>query len=127
MFGLFQLFGPSKPQRRLDAALRDTGLHPRLVPDAVKITIIRMIEQRDGRDGPTEATCAHAAELLTYLMHGPQVFAEDNGEAATRSAEGRITHAIAASEGPYAHIILLALHAALVAQEVIDTHGLEVD
>lgn len=127
MFGLFQLFGPSKPQRRLDAAVRELGLHPRLVPDAVKIAIIRMLEERDAHGGATEAACAEVAELLTYLMHGSEVFTEDNGAAATRSAEGRITAAIAAGAGPDARIILLALHAGLVTPEVIDAFGLEID
>ena len=127
MFGIFQLFGPSRQQRRLDAAVREMGLHPRLVPDAVKIAVIRMLEERDAHGGVTDATCAEVAELLAYLMHGDRVFAEDNGEPALQSAEDRIAAAIAVGEGLDTRIILLALHAGLVAPEVIDAFGLEID
>lgn len=127
MFGIFQLFGPSRPQQRLDTALRACGVHPRLVPDAVKIAIIRMLEQRERQGGATEAACAHVAGLLAYLMHGRQVFTEDNGSHAAGEAEDRIAGAIAAGDGPDARLIMLALHAGLVAPEVIETYGLDVD
>jgi len=123
MFGIFQLFGPSRQQQRLDAAVRAVGVHPRLVPGAVKIAIIRMLEERQA--GADEAACAHAAELLGYLMHGPKVYAEDNGEAATAAAEDRIESAIGAESGPDARLILLALHANIAAPEVVEAYGLE--
>ena len=31
MFGIFSLFGKSKPMAALEAALREAGLHPRLI------------------------------------------------------------------------------------------------
>ena len=37
MLGIFGLFGRSRDTQRLDRALRSAGVHPRLVPDAVKI------------------------------------------------------------------------------------------
>ena len=38
MLGLFGIFGRSTELRRLDGALRGSGLHPRAVPEAVKLT-----------------------------------------------------------------------------------------
>ncbi|WP_416898852.1 MAG: hypothetical protein ACMVY4_03725 [Minwuia sp.] len=127
MFGFLELFGPSRPQKRLDAALREAGVHPRLVPGAVKLTAIRQMEEKERQGGADEAACARAAALLAYLMHGREIFEGDNGAAAAAEAEDRIAGAVAAGDGPDARLILLALHAGIVAQEVVEAWGLEID
>ncbi len=43
MLGLFGIFGRSHKLRRLDQALRDVGLNPRLVPDAVMLTTLKLL------------------------------------------------------------------------------------
>ncbi|WP_281017553.1 MULTISPECIES: hypothetical protein [unclassified Minwuia] len=127
MLGILELFGASRPVQRLDRALRAVGVHPRLVPGAVKIATIRQLESRPRQGGADETACAHAAALLGYLMHGQQIFTEDNGALAAAGAEDRIMAAIGAGTGPDARLVLLALHAGIVAQEVIDDYRLEVD
>lgn len=127
MFGLFSLFGASAPQRRLDAALREVGVHPRLVPGAVKITVLRQIKASERDTGAHEAACADAAQLLGYLMHGAEVFAEDNGAWARSEAEDRVAAAIGAGDSADARLILLALHAGIVTPEVIEEYQLEAD
>lgn len=127
MFGFFELFGASRAQRKLDAAFRSVGVHPRLVPDAVKITINRQL-QPTARHGPIDdATCRHAAELVGYLMHGYEVFAQDNGVAAAGEAGERVEQAIRAGDSPDARMILLSMHAGIVAPEVVDEYGLSAD
>jgi hypothetical protein len=127
MFGIFELFGASRPQRRLDAALRAVGVHPRLVPDAVKLTVIRQLQGRERQGGADETACAHAAEMLGRLMHGRGAFIDDNGSQAARETEDRIAAAIGAGDGPDARLIMLALHAGLVAPEVVDEFELTID
>ncbi len=41
MLGFFGIFGRSHELRRLDQAVRAVGLHPVLVPEAVKLTTRR--------------------------------------------------------------------------------------
>lgn len=127
MLGLLELFGASRPVQRLDRALRAVGVHPRLVPGAVKIATIRQLESMQRQGGADEAACAHAAELLGYLMHGRSTFIEDNGAGAAAEVDDRIAAAVGAGTGPDARLILLALHAGIVVQEVIDDYRLEID
>ncbi|ANK82603.1 MAG: hypothetical protein TEF_18720 [Rhizobiales bacterium NRL2] len=127
MLGFLELFGASRPVQRLDGALRAVGVHPRLMPGAVKIAIIRQLETTGRKDGPDEAACAHAAELFGYLMHGPGVFADDNGASAAAAVEDRIAAAVGAGTGPDARLILLALHAGIIAPEVLERHQFEID
>jgi hypothetical protein len=124
MFGFFELFGASRAQRKVDAAFREVGVHPRLVPDAVKISIIRQLQSDSHPGAAGEAACA---EILGYLMHGSAVFAEDNGAYAMREVQGRIESAISAGDSPDARLVLLALHAGIVAPEVIDEYELGID
>lgn len=127
MLGFLELFGASRPVQRIDRALRAVGVHPRLMPGAVKLATIRQLETTRSKEGPDEAACAHAAELFGYLMHGPKVFAEDNGASAAAAVEERIAAAVGAGSGPDARLILLALHAGIVAPEVVEDYQLAVD
>lgn len=70
MFGFLGLFGRSREIQALDAALRAEGLHPRLVPDAVKLTALRLC--------PPDSLAGHAptAALLAHCMLGPEAHAQ---------------------------------------------------
>ncbi len=127
MFGFLELFGASRPQRRLDAAFRAVGVHPRLVPDAVKLAIIRQLQSRERQGGADEAACAASARLIGFLMHGRSVFAEDNRAEIVSEVEDRLAAAIGAGDGPDARIVLLALHAGIVAPAVVQAYELEID
>jgi hypothetical protein len=123
MLRLFGLFGKSAAMNALDDALRAAGLHPLLVPEAVKITLIRQF----GRNGaaPQDAGFAEAAALLAYCMLGRAGFVESNGTPAADRAEQRVEAAIAAGDSPDARLILLALHAGLVAPDMADRFDVE--
>ena len=44
--GLFGVFGRSGDLRQLDQALRSVDVHPRLVPEAVKLTVVNLLRTR---------------------------------------------------------------------------------
>jgi hypothetical protein len=48
VFSLFDLFGRSAAVKALDHALREAGLHPLLVPEAVKLTILQLQKKNEG-------------------------------------------------------------------------------
>lgn len=123
MFGLFSMFGRSSALTALDGALRDAGVHPLLVPEAVKLTITRM-HQRDGGARHPDTDHADAAALLAYCMLGRAPFVESNDDAAADRAEDRIEAAIVAGDSVDAKLILLALHSGVIAAEIADRFDL---
>lgn len=121
MFGLFSLFGRTTA---LDGALRAVGIHPLLVPEAVKITITRM-QKRNGEGRQAEAFYRDAAELLGYCMLGQEFFIESNSAFAADRVEERIESAIDAGNSVDAQLILLALHSGLMTDDVVLRFGLK--
>ena len=113
MLRLFSLFGRSADMNALDDALRSRGVHPILVPDAVKLTVIRL--HKRGGD-PILAS----ADLLAYCILGPATFAETHGPADTDAADQRLEAAIAAGDTLDAKLVLLTLHAGLLAPDIAD-------
>ena len=89
MFGLLNLFGRSAALKALDDALRHNGLHQLVVPEAVKITIVRLLkEEARAGTGPREAAYGEAAQLLAYCMLGrDQSIASNSIEAADEAEE----------------------------------------
>lgn len=118
MFGILSLFGRSAALIALDDALRASGVHPALVPEAVKITVVRL-HKRGAAGGRTPAL-RDVAALLAYCGLGREDFAERNGADAADRAERRLEAAIAAGDSFDAKLILLALHADVVAPEIAE-------
>jgi len=124
MLGLFGIFGRSQALRRLDQALRGVGLHPRLVPEAVKLTTLKLLGEAGARPEPgsTEA----AAELLGYCVLGAQGFTEHNDLGLTEAVEDRLIAALEAEDNLDARIVLLALYAGVIQPSVVERYDLEV-
>lgn len=121
MLRFFNLFGQSAALNALDDALRASGVHPILMPDAVKLTVTRLVRQDVGRTAMSlDASYGEAAELLGYCMLGHAAFVESNSASAADRAERRLETAIAAGDSRDAKLILLVLHAGLVAPEIAD-------
>ncbi len=57
MLGLFGIFGRSHELQRLDQALLGVGLNPRFVPEAVKLTTLKLLGEAGA--GPDPASCGH--------------------------------------------------------------------
>ncbi len=64
MFGFLGIFGRSYELKRLDQAVRAVGLHPLLVPDAVELTILKLLKEADRGASPAPRTYDAAAEML---------------------------------------------------------------
>ena len=124
--GFLGVFGRSEDLRSLDHALRAAGLHPALVPEAVKLTALSLLRDATG-EKPAEEDYREAASLLAYCALGSGIFAEANGELAAIAAGHRIEAALEAGDGLDASLILLALHAHIVHPGVRETYELEID
>lgn len=123
MLGLFGRFGRARDLRHLDEELRNAGLHPALVPDAVKLTVIRLLKTAYGDAGPH---IPHAAALVAYCVLGPDSYAETNGTDLTQAVERRLNEAVEAESGLDAEVVLLTLHAGITNPEVVEDFGLDV-
>ncbi len=122
MLGLFGIFGRSHELQRLDRALRSVGLHPRLVPEAVKLTTLKLLGEASASPDPRPYTAA--AELLGYCLLGAQGFTECNDPSLTEAVEVRLAAALEAGDNLDARIVLLTLHASVIQPSVVDRYGL---
>jgi len=126
MLGLFGTFGRSRAIRRLDDALLAAGVHPRALPDAVKLAILRLLGGTRG-DGPAAQDCVAAAELVGYCVLGAQGFLASAGLARTEAVEARIETALAAGDSADARLLLLTLHSGTIQASVVDRYDLAVE
>jgi len=123
---MFGLFGRSQEIQNLDAALRAAGVHPRTIPDAVKITTLKQLKEANGGARPDSRAIASAADLLGYCVLGPQAYAEKHDRDRVDAVEERLNAAIGNEVGPDARLILLMLHAGLTHRELIERHNLDI-
>ncbi|MEZ5904663.1 MAG: hypothetical protein R3C69_06015 [Geminicoccaceae bacterium] len=115
----FGRFGRAEGLRQLDTALRAVDLHPAVVPEAVKLTTLRQLQQAtDGKPQPLDF--AAAAELLAYrLITGPEAFTQATDATLKTAVESRIEAAIRAGDSLDAHRPSSLLHAGLTQPEVV--------
>lgn len=123
--GLFGIFGRSSDLRQLDQALRAVDVHPRLVPEAVKLTAVALL--KDHAIGPEPAPQAYraAAEILAYCMIGAEAFAGTNDLDLTHAVERRIELALESPASLDAQLVLLTLHAKVIQPSVV--HQFQLD
>ena len=120
------MFGRSGDLRQLDDALRKADLHPALVPEGVKLTIVNLMNDRWPDEPPADAYQS-AAQLCSYCVAGPDVFEQANGREPTLAVERRIEAALEAGDSFDAQIVLMTLHAKLINAEVVERYELRVD
>ena len=123
--GFLGYFGRSADLKQLDEALRAVDLHPRVVPEAVKLTVVNLLKDHAIGDEPAPQAYPAAAALLGYCMLGPELFGRANGEDALDRAERRVETVLDAGEGFDARIVLLAIHAKVIQPAVVERFGLE--
>jgi hypothetical protein len=121
--GFLGMFGRSGDLRQLDAALRGADLHPALVPEGVKLTIVNLMKDRWPEEPPGHAY-ADVARLFSYCIAGPEAFERSNGLQNRLDAERRIEAALETGETFDAQIVLMTLHAKLISAEVVERYGL---
>jgi hypothetical protein len=124
--GFFGRFGRSPALREFDTALRSVDLHPNLVPEAVKLTAVRMLQDHTGRDDPGVYAFRTTAEIIAYCMIGAEAFAGANGPRLATEVEGRIDTALDHEASLDAKLVLLTLHARVIQPSVVDQFRLEV-
>ena len=123
MLGMFGIFGRSHDLKRLDQALLSVGLQPRLLPEAVKLTTLKLLgEAGAGRD---PASHAATAELLGYCILGAEEFTQHTNSSLTASVEQRLAAALEAGDSLDAQVILLTLHASIIEPSVVERYGLQ--
>jgi hypothetical protein len=110
--GFLGMFGRSADLRQLDAALRAVDLHPGVVPEAVKLTIVNLLKDHAIGKEPAPQAYPIAAELIAYCMLGAPAFAAPNSQ---DLVEG---------DSLDAQLVLLTLHAKVIQPSVIERFGL---
>lgn len=125
--GFLGKFGRSADLRQLDEALRALDMHPSLVPEAIKITVVNLLRESTlGTEGAAPAYRG-VAEILAYCMIGPEPFADANGENLARQLERRIEAALDTGDSLDARLILLTLHAKVIQPSIVDRFRLASD
>ncbi|MBZ9865807.1 hypothetical protein LB515_10500 [Mesorhizobium sp. CA15] len=124
--GFLGMFGRSGDLRQLDDALRAADLHPALVPEGVKLTIVNLMNDRWPDEPPADAY-ASVAQLCGYCVAGRHVFEQVNGRELTLQVERRIEAALEAGDSFDAQIVLMTLHAKLINAEVVERYELRAD
>ncbi|ESZ70842.1 hypothetical protein X727_10405 [Mesorhizobium sp. L103C119B0] len=124
--GFLGMFGRSGDLRELDNALRGADLHPALVPEGVKLTIVNLMKDHWPDEPPPEAYRS-VAQLFGYCIAGPQTFEQANGPERRLDAERRIEAALETGDSLDARIVLMALHGKLISAEVVERFGLSAD
>jgi hypothetical protein len=123
--GFMGRFGRSNDLRELDEALRALDLHPKLVPEAVKLTACALLSEKTGGDEPPPHVYGPAAEIIAYCMIGPEGFAGANTVELALAVERRIEAALIAGDSLDAQLVLLTLHARVIQPSVIARFELE--
>lgn len=127
MLGLFGIFGRAESLKAIDQALRDIDVHPRTVPEAVKLATVRLMQQESGAASKLrDADYTRAAELLGYSILGPDQFLASNTIDAANRTDFRLEAAIAAGDGLDANLILLALHSGIIHTSIADRFDTEI-
>ncbi|MBE1708019.1 MULTISPECIES: hypothetical protein [Mesorhizobium] len=124
--GFLGMFGRSGDLRQLDTALRGADLHPALVPEGVKLTIVNLMKDRWPDEPPPQAY-PEVARLFSYCIAGPETFERSQGLQQRQDVEHRIEAAVEAGDSFDAQIVLMALHAKLISAEVVERYGLGAD
>ena len=123
--GLFGIFGRSPELREFDKALRSVDLHPNLVPEAVKLTAVKLLKEQTAGRELLPQTYRAAAEIIAYCMIGADGFAAANEPALVAEVERRIETALKSGTSLDAKLVLLTLHARVIQPSVVASFQLE--
>ena len=126
MLGLFNIFGRSGSLKAVDHALREFGVHPAAVPEAVKLAAVRLVKEAPGTGvNLSDAAYADAAELVSYCVLGHEQFMASNTHAIAMQAGERFEAAIDVGDGLDANLILLTLNAGIISPELAQRFDVE--
>jgi len=123
--GFLGIFGRAPELRQLDQSLRSLDVHPRLVPEAVKLAMISLLQDHATDGKPSQQAYRAAAEIVGYCAMGPAAFAAVDRPELAEDVERRIDRALEFTSTLDAKLVLLTLHAGVIQQSVIDHFQLE--
>jgi hypothetical protein len=123
--GLFGIFGRAPELHQLDQSLRSLDVHPRLVPEAVKLTVISLLQDHASDGKPTPQAYRAAAEIVGYCIMGPTAFAAVGETDFVSEVERRIERALEFHATLDAKLVLLTLHAGVIQPSVVEHFQLE--
>lgn len=124
--GFFGMFGRSQDLRRLDAALREAGLHPVQISEGAKLAAVGLIAGGRAAEPPATAYPPVGA-LMAYCALGEEAFARENGGERLAETRRRLEAALEAGEGLDAEIVLLMLHANLIHPELVERYDIRAE
>ena len=122
--GLFGVFGRSEDLRQLDRALRSVDLHPKLVPEPVKLTVSGLLHDHAIGDEPAPQSYRSAAEILAYCIIGSEGFAWANDASLALRVEERIERALEYGDTLDAQLVLLTMTANVIQPSVVERFDL---
>lgn len=125
--GFWGRFGRSTDLKRLDLALRAHEVQPGSVKEGAKLTIVRLMKDHLGTNAPSVEAYTPVALLVSYCLLGREHFERFNGARGVREAEDRITAALDDPERLDAQLVLLTLHAGLIAPDVVERFDLSAE
>lgn len=125
---LTSLFGRGRSREALDLALAEAGLRPDTLPDAVRLTLVRLAkealdlpqlgEPTVATAGGLKETLGEVARLFAYCHLGAEEFADRNTSAAATEAAGELAEAERRPAGLAAQVVLLSLHSRLAHETI---------
>ena len=127
-FGLFGLRERSKHQQILEDYLRASGVHPQLIPEEVKLTVLKFIKAGPGLDAnsrPNDPALAEAGRLLAYCFAGREEYVSSAGAGSADEQERRLALALEAGEGIEASIVMLALTSGIAHHSIAERFEVE--
>ncbi|WP_274423320.1 hypothetical protein [Chelativorans sp. YIM 93263] len=124
--GFFGRFGRSENLRRLDAALREAGLHPLQIPEGVKLAAVSVIGG-ERTEEPSPTAYPPAGELMALCVLGADQFARENTQGRLSAATQRLEAALEQGESEDAKLILLMLHAGLIHPELVSRYDIRAE
>jgi len=128
ILSVFGIRGRPKEVHQLEDALSALGLHPKRVPDSVKLAAVKLMKEAEGGAmADAEVSYARAAPLLVYCMLGIDDYTTANGAGDTAAAEFRLRHAIESGESLDARLAMLTVIANVVHPAIIEEFDLQVD
>jgi hypothetical protein len=120
--------------KQFDTALRACGVHPVLVEDAVRLTVLRMVEELPARAGVSENDrvadgMQRAGALTALLLQGSEETARHIDAAAMAELRGRLVSVAERPEqdGLDSRVIRLILVLGRADQALLDEVGLDLD
>ena len=120
--------------KQFDAALRECGVHPVLVEDAVRLTILRMVEDLPARPGVSENDrvadgMTRAGRLTALLLQGVEETARHVPPEGLADLRARLCDVAARPEqdGLDSRVIRLILVLGRADRALLDEVGLDLD